>query len=164
MNDVLTVYFTKTGNSRKIAEQISVKLNSDLDEINEKRALKGLTGLITGGFCSIFEKTAAITFKKEPDKYKVVIIVAPVWASRVPPAVRAYIYQNLDNVKNYGFIINNEGSDIKKAIKNFKKILPNSIAEYGTSNKHIDTESCQKCFEDFSDSVRRVLEEEKTNA
>lgn len=164
MNRVLTVYFTRTENSRKIAEEISIKLKSDIDEIVDKNKWKGVIGFINGGFSSVFEKTTKVACKKNPADYDVVIIVSPVWASKVPPAVRTYVTENIDKFNNYALIVNNDGGNIKKALDNFNKILPDSLVEYGTSKNDIDTESCQKCFEDFADAIRRTLEKEKTNA
>lgn len=164
MSRVLTVYFSRTENSRKIAEEISIKLKSDIDEIVDKKKWKGLIGFIYGGFSSVFEKTTKITCKKNPADYDVVIIISPVWASKVPPAIRTYIAENIDKMNNYAVIVNNAGGNIKKALTNFKKILPDAIAEYGTSKNDIDTELCQKSFEDFADAIRRTLEKKKTNA
>ncbi len=164
MSKVLTVYFTRTENSRKIAEEISIKLKSDIDEIIDKKKWKGVIGFISGGFNSVFEKATKVTYKKNPADYDVVIIVSPVWATKMPPAVRTYVEENIDKFNNYAFIVNNAGGNIKKAVSNFKKVLPKSIAEYGTSKNDIDSDSCQKCFEDFADAVRRILEKRKTNA
>lgn len=164
MNNVLIVYFTRTGNSKKIAEQISIKLNCEVDEIIDQKKWKGIRGFLKGGLNSICEKTTKISYVKNPKDYDILIIVSPVWATKVPPAIRTYIVENINSMKKYALIINNNGGNIKKAFNNFKKILSKPITEYGTCSKDIDTDACQKCFEEFSDAIRRTLEKEKHNA
>ena len=82
----LVVYFSQTGNTKKVAGKIAKNLRADLDEIidRDKR-----------GEEAMFKKELLeINFKKNPSKYDLVIIGSPVWAFGVPPATKSYMMKN----------------------------------------------------------------------
>lgn len=164
MSNVLVVFYTRTENCRKIAEQISTKLNCDIDEIIDSKKWKGIFGFMVAGFNAVFERETRISYKRNPQNYDVVVIVSPIWASKAPPAIRTYINENKDKIKKHAVLLSNDGSDVKKALGNFRRIKEKPIAEYGTNKKDINTEFCQKNFEEFADKIRRVIEKETSNA
>lgn len=163
MKDVLIVYYTRTGNSRKLAEEISIKLHGVKDQIISEVKYKGISGFIKGGFRTIRKKEDDIKYEENPEDYKVVVVISPIWASSIPPAVRRYIKTNIDKMKYYAFIIDGSLKENLKAYKNFSEVLPNSISEYVVDNSDIEYELCQKNLEDFADKIRVILEQEEEN-
>lgn len=163
MKEVLVVYYTRTGNSQRLAEEISIKLHGIKDQIKSENKYKGISGFIKGGFRAVRKKEDDITYKKNPEDYRVVVIVSPIWASNIPPAVRRYIKKNVNKMKNYSFIINGGLKENQKAYKNFIEELPSPISEYIADNSNIDYEICQKDLEDFADKIRAILEQEEEN-
>src|SRR5512138_3081069 len=84
---ILITYFSKTGNTKKVAIDLSKKLNTEIDEVID---LKDREFLLQGrdaarGFLTEI-KTA-----KNPANYDLVIIGTPVWALNSTPAIRTYI-------------------------------------------------------------------------
>jgi hypothetical protein len=163
MKDVLVVFYTRTGNSEKLADEVSIKLHGDVDEIKTENKYQGFSGFIRAGFRSVRKKTDEINYKKDPSKYKIVVIVSPIWASNIPPAVRAYIEENKDSLVRYGLIINGALKDNKSAYDKYMEILPNPISEYVAESSNIEYEICQKDLEDFSDKIRFEIEKEEEN-
>ncbi len=163
MKEVLVVYYTRTGNSQRLAEEISIKLHGIKDKIKSENKYKGISGFIKAGFRAVRKKEDDITYKENPEDYRVVIIVSPIWASSIPPAVRRYIKENINKMKNYSFIINGGLKENQKAYKNFIEELPSPISEYIADNSNIDYEICQKDLEDFADKIRAILEQEEEN-
>ncbi len=163
MKDVLVVFFTRTGNSERLAEEISIKLHGDVDEIKSKVKYIGISGFIRAGYRSMTKKIDQIEFQKDPSKYKIIVLVSPIWSSNIPPAIRSYINKNKEDLKNYGLIINGTMKENKKAYENFKELLGNPISEYVADNSNIDYEICQKDLEDFADKIRYKLENEEEN-
>ncbi len=163
MKDVLVVFFTRTGNSERLAEEISIKLHGDIDEIKSEVKYLGISGFIRAGYRSVTKKIDKIRFQKDPSKYKIVVLVSPIWASNIPPAIRSYINKNKENLKNYGLIINGAMKENKKAYENFNELLGDPVSEYVADNSNIEYEICQKDLEDFADKIRYKLENEEEN-
>jgi flavodoxin len=163
MKEVLIVYYTRTGNSRRLADEISIKLHGDKDQIISDTKYKGISGFIRGVFRTIRKKEDMINYEEDPSKYRVVVIVSPIWSSNIPPAVRTYIKENISNIQNYGFIINGSFKENQKAYKNFTEELPDPISEYIADNSNIEYEICQKDLEDFADKIRAIIEQEEEN-
>jgi|SRR6056297_147827 len=163
MKDVLIVYFTRTGNSENLAEQVGVKLHGEIDEIKSKVKYHGTFGFIRAGYRSVTNKVDEIDFQKDPSEYKILVIVSPIWASNIPSPIRAYIEENRKKIDKFGLIINGSMKENKKAYDNFADVLGNPISEYVADNSNINYEICQKELEDFSDKIRFELEKEEEN-
>jgi len=107
----LVVYYSKTGNTRKVATAISRVLGSDIEEIVDLKNRKGIIGWLSGGRDSTIKNLTEIKRpKKDPTKYKLVIIGTPVWAWTVTPAVRTYMVKKCKRLKKIAFFCTNDGS------------------------------------------------------
>jgi flavodoxin len=89
----LVVYFSQTGNTKKVAEKVARNLGADIDEIIDKDK-KGQEAMFK-------KEPIEINFRKDPSKYDLVVIGSPVWAFGVPPATKSYLMKN--KFKNVGF-------------------------------------------------------------
>jgi menaquinone-dependent protoporphyrinogen IX oxidase len=160
MSGVLVVYYSGGGNSKKIAQDISTKLNGVIDEITLEREAKGTYGYLKNIFDAYFENTEAIKYEMDPKNFTSIVIVSPIVAGRIPSAVRQYVVENLDKMENYGFIMNSNYTIQKKSFKRFRDLMPEFIAEFATKNTDIDFEFYCKSLEDFADRIRIVEEKE----
>lgn len=124
MDDVkiLVVFFSKTGNTKQVAESISKSFNCDIEEIKEKESRKGIfKNIIEIKDAILGNKTTICKTEKDPSKYDVVIIGTPVWASHITPAIRTYISENKDKIKCTAFF-NTHGAEKPREIKAFKDV------------------------------------------
>lgn len=160
MSGVLVVFYTKGGNSEKIAHDISTKLNGVIDEISIDKESKGTYGSLRSIFDAYFENTEPIKYEIDPKDFTSIVIVSPVVAGKIPSAVRQYVVENIDKMKNYGFIMNSNYNIKKKAFRIFRQLMPESIAEFATKNTDIDFELYCKSLEDFADRIRIVVEKD----
>jgi len=90
----LVVFYSKTGNTMHIGKEIAKILKADVDRIIDKKEGKGVIGYVISGFKALLRKETDINFNKDPTKYDLVVIGSPVWAGRIPPAVRTYLKRN----------------------------------------------------------------------
>ena len=93
----LIVYYSRTGNTKNIAEKIAKELNADIDEIKEDINRKGFLNYLRSGYQAARKKIIEIKSAKDPSKYELVIIGTPVWSWTVTPAVRTYLNKNKFN-------------------------------------------------------------------
>lgn len=125
--NVLVVFYSKTGNTKLVAENISKSFNCDIEEIKEKEDRKGIFKTIVEIKDAILGNEVNICkCEKDPSKYDLVIIGTPVWASHVTPAIRTYIIKNKDKIKCTAFF-NTHGTEkitiSTKVLKDFEKII-----------------------------------------
>ena len=107
----LVVYYSKTGNTRKVATAISRVLGSDIEEIVDMKNRKGIIGWLSGGRDSTLKNHTKIKRpKKDTSGYKLIIIGTPVWAWTVTPAVRTYMVKKCKHLKKIAFFCTNDGS------------------------------------------------------
>lgn len=91
MSGVLVVYYTRGGNSEKIAHDISTKLNGVIDEIKLEKESKGTLAYMKNTFDAYFENTDPIRYEIDPKDYTSIVIVSPIIAGKIPSAVRQYV-------------------------------------------------------------------------
>ena len=147
----LVVYYSRTGNTKYVAEKIAERLAAETCEIFDKKSRKGRLGFVRGGYESIRKKLTEIEFSKKVDNYDLLIIGSPVWANGITPAIRTFIRQsNLSN-KKIACFVTLKGNDPKKALESMKEaILPNiSLAELGIINDLKNPEEAEKQIIDW---------------
>ena len=91
---ILVIHYSKTGNTKYVAQKIAEQLNAELSEITDKKNRKGKLNFLKSGYESIREKLTEIEVSKKIDNYNFVIIGSPVWAGKIPPAIRTFLVKN----------------------------------------------------------------------
>jgi menaquinone-dependent protoporphyrinogen IX oxidase len=89
----LVVYFSRTGNTKKLAEAISIVFRCDIDEIREARDRNGILGLLRSGNEAMSKQMVEIEVSKKPEKYDMIIVGTPVWAGNLSSPVRSYLHK-----------------------------------------------------------------------
>lgn len=116
---IYVIYFTRSNNSKRIAEKIANKLNAELVQITDGHNYKGLFGYIKAGFYSTSNKKVNIVTDKQIDQYDEIIIVSPIWAGRLANPIRKFL-ENID-LKNVRLVTASIGSTVKD-LQGFKSI------------------------------------------
>jgi len=105
------VFFTRTGQSKRVAIKIAQGLNASLIEIDDHKNWKGLIGYIRAGFYSTVDKKVKITLNEPLDESKKIILVTPLWAGGIAPAARAFL--NLQEKRLVHLVVTSIGSTAK---------------------------------------------------
>jgi hypothetical protein len=87
------IYYTRTNNSKRVAEKISNKLSCDLIQITDNINWKGLVGYLKAGFYSMTNRHVDIEFLGNVDGVEEYIIVGPLWAGGLASALRTLLNQ-----------------------------------------------------------------------
>lgn len=115
--NTLILYYSRTGNTEKVAERLGESLNCHIEKINDKKNRTGIIGYFIAAKDAILGvKTEIAVTKEDISKYDIIIIGSPVWASHLAPAVRTYIEQNKDKIKKLAFF-STQGADEGKEFK-----------------------------------------------
>jgi len=106
---ILIVYYSRSGSNKKLARKIKERLDCEIEEIIDTVNRQGFLGFLIGGFHAsrkkkTKKKTKIQLVQKNPGNYDLTIIITPIWAGMVPPAIRTYISENKENLKKIAFI------------------------------------------------------------
>ena len=147
---ILVAYFSRTGNTKLVAEKIAKNLRADIDEvIDTKDRKRTIIGWLIAGKDASVNNLTYIKIKKDPIKYDLVVIGTPVWAWTMTPAIRTYLTHYKFN--NLAFFCTHGGQSGKTFI-NMEKLSKKPVAvidffERDVKKGNIDTklkEFCEK--------------------
>ncbi|MFH1788535.1 MAG: hypothetical protein ABH834_04065 [Candidatus Altiarchaeota archaeon] len=110
----LVAFYSRTGNTRRLAQALAAKLAADTDEITIPDNRSGILGFLKAGRESMLKKTPRINASsKNPSDYDVVVVGTPVWGSNLASPVRTYLRQNKGRIRKTAFFctMNSSGSE-----------------------------------------------------
>jgi flavodoxin len=146
----LVVYYTRSGNTKFVAETIAAELGSDLEEIVDLKKRAGKLGWILAGKDSTQEKETKIApTKLAPTDYDLIVIGTPIWAWKPTPAIRTYIAKNNLSGKKVALFLTMD-SDSKQAVEKTKALLPNAVL--------VGELSLPKAVEDKEETKKKIAE------
>ena len=105
------VYFTRTGTSKRVAEKIANKLSCETIEITDDMNWKGIIGFIKGGYYASKNKDVDIKLSKKIETFDELIVVTPLWAGDVVPAIKVFLKST--QIDKVNLVISSNGSIIK---------------------------------------------------
>ena len=118
MKDILVVYFSRSGYTRRIAEQIAKATGADCEAIRERTSRKGLLGY----WRSAREALRATAVDVEPASllprdYALVVLGTPVWAGNICSPMRAYIARHVNDFTRIALFCTQGGSGAPKVLQ-----------------------------------------------
>lgn len=127
------LYFTRTGNSKRVANKIADKIGVKPLEITDNKNWKGAFNYIKGGYYAMLNKSVEISVADEYKKLDNYIIVSPLWAGGPAPAIRTFL-KRIPNEK-VTLVITCDGSDADSAIKKYESKVGKFSSGYGIVKK-----------------------------
>ena len=112
-------YFSRTGRSKAIAEQIASRYHTTARMIDDHRDWNGKVNYLKAGAMACSGKMIPVDYI-EPDMTDKIIVVFPLWAGTMPPGVKKFV-QTVGK-ENITAIITSLGSRMKQR-DGFKKII-----------------------------------------
>ena len=119
----LVVYYSRSGNTRRVAEEIATVIGAELEEIIEDTRRSGLLGYLRSGRDALLHRLPAIgRSKHDPAKFDLVIIGTPVWTSSVAAPVRTWLVQNAHTLGRVAFFVTHGGSGSKRTFRQMEQL------------------------------------------
>lgn len=114
---VLVVYYSRSGNTRAIAEAVAERLGADIEVIRDDARRGGLFGFFRSGREAWRERPADIAPSvHDPADYDIVVIGTPVWASNMSSPARAYIERHRSRLGRIALFCTVGGMGADKAL------------------------------------------------
>ena len=124
----LVAYYSRSGNTKFVAEKIAEQLNADLCEGIDKKNREGKLAYLTSGRDAMREKLTEIEISKPVEDYDFVVVGSPVWAGKIAPAIRTFLVKNDFSNKQVAFFVTLGGDKPEKTMQNIKEtIKPKSL-------------------------------------
>ena len=134
----LVAYYSRTNITKKLAEDIAAKTDSDIEEIKPKVNYQGKLGYARGGKHAIQEKIIDLeALKYGPQDYDVVYLGAPVWASKAANPLISYIKQNEGKFNEVKFFITAGGSGFDSTLKQLEKYTKKPLSTLALTTKEV---------------------------
>lgn len=102
--NVLVVYYSRSGNTEKVARSIAEALGADLEPIVDKTSRRGIRGYLRSGFEAATRRLTNIEQpKRDLSKYDLIILGSPVWDASMSSPMRTFLTQHRADLKNVAF-------------------------------------------------------------
>jgi len=149
---ILVVYYSRTGNTQKIALELIRKLGADKEDLADLKDRKmGIMAWLISGKDAIRKKMTKIRYKEDPSKYDLVVIGTPVWAWTIPPAVRTYLSEN--KFKKVAFFCTN-GGQYGKTFTEMEKLSQKPIATLDLLDKKVRESNFKEELNEFCEKLK----------
>ena len=143
---ILVAFYSRTGNTRKVAGMIAKELKADLDDIADKTDRSGIRGWLMGGRDAFKRFETEIEIKKAPEKYDLVIVGTPIWAATQCPATLTYLKQH--KLRKAAYFCTFGGSP-GKCFPDMEALGGKPVATLGLKDKGIGTPESNEKVKEF---------------
>ena len=96
----LVVYYSKTGNTRAVAEKIIHEKQCDFDELR------------------FDEQTKIMNESRDPSAYEHIILLSPIWAFSLADPMKQYVKKHRDKIKQYDLVVTCLGLGLNACVSN----------------------------------------------
>jgi len=121
---VLIAYYSRTGHTEQVANEIAARCQADVDRIRDDGIDRsGLLGYLRSGWQAFSGATPAIhRATKNPAEYDLVVIGTPVWNWSLAAPVRTYARRHVGQFKQVAFLCTEGGAGERRVFDELERI------------------------------------------
>ncbi|MEI6596607.1 MAG: flavodoxin [bacterium] len=124
MKNILIVYYSRTGITKKLVDYIAKKIGAETEEIKDTVNRAGAVGyLLAGKDATLRKLTKLETPKLNPTNFDLVIIGTPIWSWNMSAPIRTYLEERKGQFKEVAFFCTMGGSGDERAFKEMMEII-----------------------------------------
>lgn len=108
MANILCVYYSRTGRTEKLMQEIATELDCELVKLEDGVKRGGPFGWLVSGLHAVSRKVPPVKelqTKMPLKKYDLVILGTPVWAGRCSAPIRSFLLQHGEELKRVAYLI-----------------------------------------------------------
>jgi hypothetical protein len=121
--NVLVVYFSRSGHTKRVAAAIAHALGADLEEIRDRADRQGVTGYLRCELETILGATSAIERPRhDPSRYDVVVVGGPVWMASPSTPVRTFLWLERERLPHVAFFVTLGGFGSDRAFGQMRRL------------------------------------------
>lgn len=155
----LVAYYSMSGNTRVVAQEIRDVTDADLEEIGEARPRHGVTGMIRAMFDALTRRTPPILVgAHNPADYELLVLGGPVWAGRMAAPVRSYAKRYGATAPHVAFFCTEGGSGAESAFADLQELCGHPPeATLVVDSAHLPPSEHRSELSRFASSISRTL-------
>lgn len=115
----LVVYYSRTGTTRKVAEELAEALGADIEQLKERANREGVMGYLQAGHDSMKHRPAELEpVTTNPADYDMVVMGGPCWAQSICTPIRTYGVEHKESLSRVAFFATaGDARFARKAVK-----------------------------------------------
>ncbi len=119
-NNILCIYYSRTGNTKKAMEEIAQALGAELASLDDSVDRSGWRGWLRSGMDAMRRSTRSVTYQTKFPliDYRLVIVGTPVWAGRCSSVVRGFLKRHGRELRNASYVVTRGSEDKSEAVFN----------------------------------------------
>ena len=160
MSDILCIYYSRTGNTRRAVKAIAADLGAEIVAIRDGEERGGWRGYLRCGMDAMRTSTRPLKpfeTEKPLDRYKLVIVGSPVWGGRMAAPVRALLKRRGLEMKNVAYVVTRSTTQRSEEVYDQMDMYTGQTHRLAVSLRP-DSEGYEFWRNDFIQNVRRLLE------
>ena len=119
----LVVYYSRSGHTRQVANEIAAHCGADLEVIREANSRDGLVGYFHSGWQALIGAAPPVCPTIiDPANYDLVILGTPIWNFSLAPPVRSYAQRYGAHFKQVAFFCTEGGAGDQRAFSELARI------------------------------------------
>lgn len=161
MSDILCIYYSRTGNTRRAVKAIAADLGAEIVAISDEEERGGWRGYIRCGMDAMKTSTQPLQpfqTEKPLDQYKLVIVGSPVWAGRCASPVRALLKRRGLEMENVAYVVTRSTTQRSEEVYDQMDMYTGGTHQLAVSLRP-GSEGYEFWRNDFIQNVRRWLDE-----
>lgn len=151
---ILVAYYSRSGRTKRVAEEINAKIGGDIDEIRDEVNRQGLVGWLRAGRDAGTKKLTEIKTQMDPGEYDLIVIGSPTWNGTISTPVRTYITNYQEKLSKVACFTTGEGEE-PTALEEMTRLLGDKIIAklHLVRKQEIDTTNYHDKLEAFLEKI-----------
>lgn len=114
----IVLFYSRTGWTRRVAEDVASRLGCDIEAVVPKRSFKGILGWLRAGRTAMKGIPVELEpLTKDLGSYDLVVVGTPVWGGTVSSVIRTVLVQNADRLGRVAFLVTSGGLKTEQTLE-----------------------------------------------
>jgi flavodoxin len=161
MSSILIVYYSRSGTTRRIAQQLAEELDADLLAIEDPRPRSGILGFMRSAIEAMRGAPATI----EPvdvnlSGRELVLLGTPVWSGHVSSPMRRFLIDHGNEIENTGFFCTMGRHGADETFRDMREIMgKQAVAKCAITQEEIENGTAKQALDKFVTRLREARPE-----
>lgn len=151
----LVLYYSRTGTTKKVGEEIAKALKADSEEIVDLKNRDGPIGWVIAGKDAMRKNLTKIKeISKDIKSYDLIVVGTPNWAGTMTPAIRTFLDKNKGNIKKVAFFSTMGGANPANVFIQMEECCTKPISIMSVQTKEVKDNSYLSKVENFVNLIK----------
>ena len=154
----LVVFFSRTGNTRRLARQIAVAIDAEIEEITDRTNRHGIIGYLRSGKeATLRRRTEIAPAAHDPSGFDLVIIGTPVWGASLSSPVRTYLGTHEAELPAVAFFCTLGGSGSRRVFRQMQEACGRvPVATFARTERQLASADLREAIEEFVSQLQEI--------